>query len=186
MMAIYAWKQFCTICKSNLLQINQPRLRQRQNQELMLYESICYTHLFQFTFQLNILIASNKISHTPLTHSCSSCKILYEDINVVNLWKFQWTRQCSYRLLQISLGKWIESVLIYDRQPTTYNSITNKQQIYTCFGNHGRNTKNLSEQPKGSKEMMIILISRYLILQVGICGPELAVGNTLNMTLRVS
>jgi hypothetical protein len=36
-----------------------------------------------------------------------------------------------------------------------------------------------------NKQMMITAVSRYLTFRMGICEPELAAGNTLNITLRV-
>jgi hypothetical protein len=36
-----------------------------------------------------------------------------------------------------------------------------------------------------NKQLMITVFSWYLTLQVGICGPELAAGNALNITLTV-
>jgi hypothetical protein len=42
-----------------------------------------------------------------------------------------------------------------------------------------------NSQKLQNKQMMITVFSWYLTLQVGICGPELAAVNTLNITLRV-
>jgi hypothetical protein len=42
-----------------------------------------------------------------------------------------------------------------------------------------------NSQEVQNKQMMIKVFSWYLTFEVGICGPELAGGNTLNITLTV-
>jgi len=50
----------------------------------------------------------------------------------------------------------------------------------------GKTPNNLANSQKfQNKQMMITAFPWYLTFQMGICGPELAAGNTLNITLRV-
>jgi hypothetical protein len=50
----------------------------------------------------------------------------------------------------------------------------------------GKIPNNLANSQKfQNKQMIITAFSWYLTFQMGICGPELAAGNTLNITLRV-